>query len=47
MSIKRKDIKKLIGKLNKVENVSKEVIQFLKDNYFKMIDDFYLIISND
>lgn len=47
MSIKRKDIKKLIGKLNKVENVSKEVIQFLKDNYFKMIDDFYLMISND
>lgn len=39
MSIKRKDIKKLIGKLNKVENVSKEVIQFLKDNYFKMFDD--------
>lgn len=39
MSVKRKDIKKLIGKLNKVENVSKEAIQFLKDNYFKMFDD--------
>lgn len=39
MPIKRKDIKKLIGKLNKVENVSKEAIQFLKDNYFKMFDD--------
>lgn len=39
MSIKRKDIKKLIGKLNKVENVSEEAIQFLKDNYFKMFDD--------
>lgn len=39
MSIKRKDIKKLIGKLNKVENVSEETILFLKNNYFKMFDD--------
>ena len=31
MSIKRKDIKKLIGKLNQMENVSKEAPQFLAE----------------
>lgn len=38
MPVKKKDIKRLISKLNKIENVSEETILFLKNNYLKMFD---------
>lgn len=39
MSVKRKDIKKVIYKLSKDSNISQEVIQFLTENFEKMFND--------
>lgn len=41
MSVKKKDIKRLISKLDKLDNVSEEVILFLRNNYYKMFGDSF------